>query len=29
MADLNGLKLSNDVFGHDVGDKLLVKRPAP
>ncbi len=25
MADLNGLKLSNDVFGHDVGDKLLVK----
>ncbi len=25
MADLNGLKLSNDVFGHDVGDKLIKK----
>ena len=25
MADLNGLKLSNDVFGHDVGDELLIK----
>lgn len=24
MADMNGLKLTNDVFGHEVGDKLLV-----
>ncbi|MEC9485663.1 MAG: HD domain-containing phosphohydrolase [Candidatus Izemoplasma sp.] len=23
MGDVNGLKLSNDVFGHDVGDTLL------
>ncbi len=23
MADLNGLKLVNDTFGHDVGDKML------
>lgn len=23
MADVNGLKLVNDVFGHDYGDKLL------
>lgn len=23
MADVNGLKLVNDAFGHDVGDKLL------
>ena len=23
IADLNGLKLTNDVFGHLVGDKLL------
>ncbi len=23
MADLNGLKLTNDAFGHDMGDKLL------
>jgi diguanylate cyclase (GGDEF)-like protein/PAS domain S-box-containing protein len=23
MADLNGLKLVNDTFGHEVGDKLL------
>ncbi len=25
MADLNGLKLTNDAFGHMVGDKLLKK----
>ncbi len=25
MADLNGLKLTNDVFGHHEGDKLLQK----
>lgn len=25
MADLNGLKLANDAFGHDLGDKLLQK----
>lgn len=25
MADLNGLKLTNDAFGHIVGDKLLKK----
>lgn len=25
MADMNGLKLTNDVFGHQNGDKLLVK----
>lgn len=25
MADMNGLKLTNDVFGHESGDKLLVK----
>jgi diguanylate cyclase (GGDEF)-like protein/putative nucleotidyltransferase with HDIG domain/PAS domain S-box-containing protein len=25
MADLNGLKLTNDVFGHGAGDELLVK----
>jgi len=24
-ADLNGLKLTNDIFGHDVGDKLLIR----
>lgn len=24
MADMNGLKLANDVFGHENGDKLLV-----
>ena len=23
MADMNGLKITNDVFGHDSGDKLL------
>lgn len=23
MADLNGLKLTNDVFGHEMGDELL------
>lgn len=25
MADLNGLKLANDAFGHSFGDKLLIK----
>lgn len=25
MGDLNGLKLTNDVFGHGAGDELLVK----
>ena len=25
MADLNGLKLTNDAFGHTVGDQLLIK----
>jgi diguanylate cyclase (GGDEF)-like protein len=25
MADMNGLKLTNDAFGHTVGDKLLMK----
>ena len=25
MADLNGLKLSNDVFGHEAGDKLIIQ----
>ncbi|KGK85048.1 diguanylate cyclase [Desulfosporosinus sp. HMP52] len=25
MADLNGLKLSNDVFGHIQGDELLIR----
>lgn len=25
MADLNGLKLANDAFGHATGDRLLVK----
>lgn len=24
MADLNGLKLANDLFGHDQGDALLI-----
>ncbi|SMB90328.1 diguanylate cyclase (GGDEF) domain-containing protein [Desulfonispora thiosulfatigenes DSM 11270] len=24
MADMNGLKLTNDVFGHESGDKILV-----
>jgi diguanylate cyclase (GGDEF)-like protein len=24
MADMNGLKLTNDVFGHQSGDKLLI-----
>lgn len=25
MGDVNGLKLTNDAFGHSVGDKLLIK----
>ena len=25
IGDVNGLKLTNDAFGHDVGDKLLMK----
>lgn len=25
LADVNGLKLANDAFGHDVGDELLKK----
>ena len=25
MADVNGLKLTNDAFGHGVGDRLLVR----
>jgi diguanylate cyclase (GGDEF)-like protein len=25
MADMNGLKLTNDVYGHEVGDKLIKK----
>jgi len=25
IGDVNGLKLSNDIFGHNIGDKLLVK----
>ena len=25
MGDLNGLKLTNDVFGHEAGDRLLIE----
>lgn len=25
MGDLNGLKLTNDIFGHSAGDELLIK----
>lgn len=25
MADINGLKLTNDAFGHSAGDKLLIR----
>jgi diguanylate cyclase (GGDEF)-like protein len=25
VGDVNGLKLTNDVFGHEAGDKLLIK----
>jgi len=25
ICDVNGLKLTNDVFGHETGDKLLIK----
>ena len=25
LADVNGLKLANDVFGHDEGDELIRK----
>jgi len=25
MGDVNGLKLTNDVFGHNAGDKLLIR----
>lgn len=28
MGDVNGLKLTNDVFGHDAGDKLLKEAAA-
>lgn len=28
MGDLNGLKLANDAFGHEVGDRLLVDTAA-
>jgi diguanylate cyclase len=25
IGDINGLKLTNDIFGHDMGDQLLIK----
>ena len=25
VGDMNGLKLTNDIFGHDAGDQLLIK----
>lgn len=25
FADINGLKMTNDIFGHDTGDKLIIK----
>jgi diguanylate cyclase (GGDEF)-like protein len=28
FGDLNGLKLTNDIFGHKAGDKLLIKAAA-
>ena len=28
IGDLNGLKLTNDIFGHYEGDKLLIEMAA-
>lgn len=25
FADINGLKITNDIFGHDIGDRLILK----